>query len=407
MLKKTIYSVIILLGGAFLTEGFTVDESPKYSCILPVKPVEYGHFAPLVYKDNGQLASATSNAILLMNGDRVTISCDPGYFQYYPKLRSLNAKCVEGEKLELEDGKQETWSRSFACELRVVEEVIANNLPGCSVEEGNIEGMEFGYINPIRRKSLIVGEACYSTKEGRTIFVHAKSEPLRAEDERYLRSGPHPESRNKMDLFRALRQDSINSRLEKKMDKNDIPLMGSKTLLTASMLNNPQLHLMNRLTWNYAISYNHDGMHHWKDFQRGLEKITAKNHVEIWAGTSGLQSLNDISGVLFDFYLKDNKFPVPKFLWLVVKQGDKATGFLFSNKPKDLRRSIDKEWKPCSESCSNYWWFPDFNYGPGSDPDSVHCCSVENLRQIVPEVPAIPGITKMLDYGENVEKSMD
>lgn len=91
--------MLFLLGGAFIAEGFSVDEGPKYTCILPIKPVQYGHFAPLVYKDNGQLASATSNAILLMNGDRVTVSCDPGYFKSYPKLRSLNAKCVDGEQL--------------------------------------------------------------------------------------------------------------------------------------------------------------------------------------------------------------------------------------------------------------------------------------------------------------------
>uniref|UniRef100_A0A6B2EAJ4 Putative deoxyribonuclease i n=1 Tax=Phlebotomus kandelakii TaxID=1109342 RepID=A0A6B2EAJ4_9DIPT len=373
---KAIFSAIFLLGIIFQSQGLSLGSDSN--CHLPLKPVAYGFFAPLVFNADdgkffGQFSFTTNDTILLSAGDSVIVSCMPGYFKSFPKLKFLKAKCVEGEVFELEDGKRESWSKSFACELRVVEEIIAPRLEGCPEAAQSIE---FGFINPHTRTSNIVGEACYSVQEGRTIFAHMRDPSVvRIEDTRYLSSGRHPEGRDKINLFRALRQDRVNDLLQERMGRHGLPMIGSRPLLTGQMLDYPQLHLITRLTWNYAITHNDDSMQGWNNLQSDVEKQSRKEDVEVWVGSSGVQTLKDLSGQSFDFYLDEKKFPVPKYLWLVVKIADKTSGFLFSNTPHNLKTEI------CSDSCSAIDWI--------SHPEAndLQCCSLEKLRQIVPEIP--------------------
>ncbi|XP_059618586.1 uncharacterized protein LOC132263043 [Phlebotomus argentipes] len=379
MLREVIFAVVIL-GVTFCSEGFTLGQNPD--CKLPLQPVRYGFFAPLVFTADGKFAFASDDDILLSAGERVTISCEPGLFKSFPDKRTLKAKCVQGEELELEDGKQETWSKSFACELRAVEEVFASRLAGCPQEA---ESIEFGFLNPHTQTSNIVGEVCYSAQEGRTIFVHAKdSSVLKTESMNYLKSGRHPEGRNKISLFRALRHDNVHNLLEGKLGSHRVPMMGSRPLLTGFMLDNPQLHLITRLTWNYIVSYNDETLKEWEILQKGVQKLNNKE--EIWAGTSGVQQLKDSSGHSFDFYLEEKKFPVPKYYWLVVKEEDRTVGILFNNTPKSLRTS-GEEHQTCPGHCADIPWLSDLK--ESDDPEALHCCSLDKLRQIVPEIPDI------------------
>lgn len=58
----------------------------------------------------------------------------------------------------------------LSCEVRAIEEIITP-VAGCPVKERSVE---YGYTNPIKNQSFVLGEACYSTKNGRTIFAHTK-----------------------------------------------------------------------------------------------------------------------------------------------------------------------------------------------------------------------------------------
>uniref|UniRef100_A0A7G3AIG7 Putative deoxyribonuclease i n=1 Tax=Lutzomyia longipalpis TaxID=7200 RepID=A0A7G3AIG7_LUTLO len=361
------------------------------NCNLPFKPVPYGFFAPLIYGADEKFSEASTNeSTVLEPQESVTLSCEPGYFKSYPKTRTLKAKCIGGEELQLEDGSKELWSKNFACDLRPVEEVLTPNLPGCPPEA---EGTEFGYINPFTKKSIIIGEACYNVTKGQIIFVHAKTHPgLKIEDQNYLQRGSHPESRNKLEFFKALRYDAIYDRFKNVFGPPEKVLrIIYRSLLTAQMLSLPQLHLVNRLTWNYAISHDDESLAGWTALRDGVEKFTAENAAaDVWIGTSGVAKVVDVAGTAWDFYLQHPKFPVPKYHWIIVKVNNKATGFLFYNIPPFLNtRSYGNEEpkileKICQRKCKEFSWL--------EGVEGIRCCSVEEMRQVIPEIPPISGV---------------
>ncbi|GAB0098456.1 hypothetical protein DMENIID0001_141920 [Sergentomyia squamirostris] len=393
MFKKILWTVLVILGVVYPSQSATIESTKR--CQLAVNPLEYGFFAPLVFDETSkEFAKTDDNVILIDIGKTVTVSCDPGYFKSFPSSRVLKAKCIEGEELELEDGIRKLWSADFACDLRVVEEILTRSLTGCPT---NAESSEFGYINPLTKATDIVGEACYSVEEGRTIFVHAVSSgALKTVPESYLRVGRHPESRNKMNLFRVLRQDTINGAFEEKMGGiQHVPMMGSKSLVTADMLPSNQLHLVNRLIWNYGISHNDETLKEWKALQKALGALQSKSNVEYWAGVSGVQILKDAQGETFDFYLKDKKYPVPKYFWLVIKSGDKSTGVLFQNVPRNLKQTLDEGIIQCPEFCSTISWLEALKNI--DETAGIQCCSVRRLKKIIPEVPDIPTISEKQD----------
>lgn len=107
------------------------------------------------------------------------------------------------------NGEEKDYVSELSCEARAIEEIIIS-IAGCPK---NLRSIEYGYTNPIKQKSYVLGEACYSTKLGRTHFVHTRIKSpnnnvtelaLKIRNGAYFRS-EHPTPLYRNELVKALR----------------------------------------------------------------------------------------------------------------------------------------------------------------------------------------------------------
>lgn len=290
--------------------------------------------------------------------------------------------------------------------MRAIEEILTP-VHGCPSE---MESVEFGYANPIKEKSLILGEACYSVEEGRTKFVHVKiGDPadrkiahLRTEDKDYLKK-THPTSKYKIDLLLAARIDELNERLREKLRTPMVPFLEPRHFIGATTLQNKQFSSIMKLGWNFFVANGYNLLPNWDSLHVDIMQLTAGGRTfDLYMGTSGVLSLPDIDGKNVDIYLHDDekRFPVAKHLWVVVKGDGRAAAFVILNSNGVQPSSNETESDDvCQSKCDQMPWLENVtkdNAHTNVARGKVWCCDLASVAEIVSDLPALNGNLDLL-----------
>lgn len=247
----------------------------------------------------------------------------------------------------------------LSCEVRPVEET-KKPIFGCPA---NATSVEFGYENPIKENTLVMGEACYSEIEGRTIFAHTKlveigetsAAVLKTERTNYLGKS-HPDSKYKIDFLVAARLDELNVRLEKLLATKKVPFFEPRHFIDLPMLQNGQLNSALKLGWNFVIT---NGFDHLPNYDSLLSDIMSLNEdtIDIYMGTHSVLSLKSGDHNVDVHLLPDERqYPVSEYLWVAVKTSTgQSAGFLISN-DIDANESDLATSAPVESRCEQLYW---------------------------------------------------
>lgn len=378
-------------GGQFASE--VEDLVPSGGCSVSVKD-DFSGFYPLLFDEDGKFWPYTKSLdeehtwdLPLENDKNMIVSCAPNYLRNFQNQKTVKFSCLNN-KLTNDLGVEKKW-KDVTCELRPVEEISAT-VEHC--ETTSHAGVEFGYVNPVSKKTLVIGEACYSQEKGLTKFVHMRLKPteksfdesaLEIELETYFQRKQHPSGRYKIDLMKAW-GDYARTRPE-----NDyLPITTKRFAFPQSV----HLNTMKKLGWNYAFSQ--EDHETWPLLQAELNAMVEKKKdliMDYYAGSHGVMKVNGQ-----ELYLKEQKFPVPEYQWMFVRERVQGVAFVVYNK---LEMSVEEEQKfqgMCSSKCDQVQWLSD-------DFKTNHqkyllCCDVNDARPNIPEMPLVTGITHTFLY---------
>ncbi|CAO1359162.1 unnamed protein product [Diamesa hyperborea] len=394
--------LIILISGFKL--GIAAPVEGTKECVLPLKP-DWTFFSPLIFSLNGTLISTENRGdevedITLIEGDEVLLSCAPNYFRDIPSQKSIRAICRE-DKLLLVNGEEKDFVSELSCGARVIEEIITP-VYGCKAK---LRSVEYGYTNPIKKKSYVLGEACYSTKGGQTLFAHTKIRSpnndvtelaLKVRNVSYLHA-EHPTNFYSIELMKALRYDDFSQHLTHTLGTKNIPQIGTKKFINQDLLTHKQYQPVLKLTWNYAIVNDVDELDNMDLLQEDISSLEL-NHVDLYTGTNGVLSLKNNDGEQTDVYLKETKFPVPKYIWYVVRSGNKATAFAIFNRAHMSEKDKNKD-AFCITKCEEITWIKKLlenKQYKKIENGYVLCCEFNDFRRTVTEMPHLDNVTELL-----------
>lgn len=289
------------------------------------------------------------------------------------------------------------WIPDLGCEVRSVEEIV-KPITDCSDNS-----VVFGYENPIKEETLILGEACYSETEGRTKFVRIRTArsnqsserrrtiALKVENLNYL-AQQHPDSKYKIDFLIAARIDELNQRLQK-LSIEKVPFLEPRHFMDMLSLPNGQLYSILKLGWNFAVTNGFDHLSNYDLLMADIQKMQEGNF-DLYMGTHSTLTLKNTNNNDVDIYLlpDERKFPVPKFLWVAVATPNPANafGFLISNNI-DLTQT-EVESGPCESKCTQISWLDKLlDNGAYQKPENgyVWCCDIHTFVETVPEMPKL------------------
>lgn len=251
----------------------------------------------------------------------------------------------------------------------------------------------------------MIGESCYSTELGKTLFVHTKLREAKTdsseiaikkiEHENYFR-GVHPSSFWKIDFMKAARVDEMEKTLKSLLGKEKVPAFGIKKFIGDEFLTHKQFQAVLKLTWNNFISFDEEVLENYDLLQQDILGLGVKN-VEIYTGGHGVLTWKNDAGKPVEIYLREGKYPVPKILWTVVKSDDKATAFAVSNNPMLTAEEIEAN-TFCKSKCDKVTWITnlksDEKYKNGKS-GFVLCCALNDFRSTVTEMPELVEVVGM------------
>lgn len=291
------------------------------------------------------------------------------------------------------DGNEKNFLENLACEVRVIVEVKKSTDVTC----GNFEGefTEFGYTNPIKNESYVLGQACYATGEGRVIFVHMKLPGItslenhvqlsRKENLEYFRDD-HLINNYKIDLLKAANWKQLGPRLAGQLGSN-YPVLKIGRYLGVDALPNKQFLSISKLPWNYVTIYGGDSLPNFKSLQVDIKNLNVPSY-DLYIGNRENLTLSDTKNNTVPIYLEEgNKYPVPKFIWLVVITEGKAAAFIISNNLNASENEITEitAAKVCSSSskCSEMSWLKTLladNAYRNTAKGYVVCCPLNDFQ---------------------------
>lgn len=375
------------------------------NCVLPLKP-DWTFFSPLIFSLDGTLISTDSvneesEDISLAVGEEVLLSCAPNYFRDFSSEKVLKAKCKKDKTLVV-DGQDKNFVSELTCEVRSIEEIIVP-VRGCPT---NARSIEYGYTNPVNGRSYILGEACYDVKRGQTLFVHTKISSGRntvedlaiktVNNANYFRK-EHVTPRYKVELNKALNINDQAERFKGVFGIKNVPKIEARRYINEELLTHKQYQPVLKLAWNYQIVKDLSLLENFDNLNDDINALQAAE-IEIYTGAHGVLSLKDKNDNNVDVYLKENRFPVPKFHWTVVKSGPKAVAFAIFNKAQltDAEREKDSF---CNSICDQLTWIStlqDRNFYSNPKLGYVLCCELNEFRKTVKEMPPLSDIKEVL-----------
>lgn len=393
--------LLVLIGGTYFVTANAVERN----CVLPLKP-DWSFFSPLIFSQDGTLISTENVSdetedITLAVGDEVLLSCSPNYFREFSSEKVLKAKCKKDKTLVV-NGMDKNFVSELSCEVRSIEEIIVP-VRGCP---NNARSIEYGYTNPVNEKSYILGEACYDVKRGQTLFVHTKIKSgtntvdalaLRTVNNVSYFRQEHPTSRYKIEMNKALNINDQAERFKAVFGTKNVPKIEARRYINEDLLTHKQYQSVLKLAWNYQIMKDLDALDNFDYLVTDITDLDTKE-IEIYTGAHGVLSLKDKNDNNVDVYLKENRFPVPKFHWTVVRSGNKAVAFAIANKPQLSDKEREKD-AFCTSICDQLTWISTLKENDSySNPrfGYVLCCELNDFRKTIKEMPPLTGISEVL-----------
>lgn len=299
------------------------------------------------------------------------------------------------------NGEEKDFVSELSCEARAIEEIITP-VNGCPK---NMRSIEFGYTNPIKQKSYVLGESCYSTKGGKTVFVHTRTRSpnldvqelaLKVRNGAYFRQ-EHPTSFYRNELIKALRREEHEEYFVQILGTKSVPKIGFKKFINEDLLTHKQYQPVLKLSWNYAIVNDAEELENFDKLQRDISSLDLKN-VDVYTGTHGVLTLKNSDGAQVEIFLKENKFPVPKYIWFVVRSEHKAVAFALFNRASISEKDKQKD-SFCTSKCEEITWLTNLlenkNYKK-VESGYVLCCELNEFRRTVNEMPNLDNINELL-----------
>ncbi|KAL1377003.1 hypothetical protein pipiens_016555 [Culex pipiens pipiens] len=368
--------LLVLIGGTYFVTANAVERN----CVLPLKP-DWSFFSPLIFSQDGTLIS-TENVS--------------------DETEDITLAVGDEDKTLVVNGMDKNFVSELSCEVRSIEEIIVP-VRGCP---NNARSIEYGYTNPVNEKSYILGEACYDVKRGQTLFVHTKIKSgtntvdalaLRTVNNVSYFRQEHPTSRYKIEMNKALNINDQAERFKAVFGTKNVPKIEARRYINEDLLTHKQYQSVLKLAWNYQIMKDLDALDNFDYLVTDITDLDAKE-IEIYTGAHGVLSLKDKNDNNVDVYLKENRFPVPKFHWTVVRSGNKAVAFAIVNKPQlsDKERENDAF---CTSICDQLTWISTLKENDSySNPrfGYVLCCELNDFRKTIKEMPPLTGISEVL-----------
>lgn len=299
------------------------------------------------------------------------------------------------------NGEEKDFVSELSCEARAIEEIITP-ITGCPK---NLRSIEYGYTNPIKQKSYVLGEACYSTKGGKTLFAHTRIKSpnndvvelaLKVKNGAYLRS-EHPTPFYRNEIVKALRPDEHSEYFIQILGTKNTPKIGTRKFINEDLLTHKQYQSILKLAWNYAIVNDADDLENLQNLQRDISQLQLQ-HVELYTGTHGVLTLKNNDGEQTEIFLKENKFPVPKYFWYVVKSENRAVAFVIFNRASISDKERQKD-SFCVSKCEELSWLHHLldnkNYRK-VESGLVLCCEFHEFKRTVTEMPNLDHINELL-----------
>lgn len=299
------------------------------------------------------------------------------------------------------NGEEKDFVSELSCEARAIEEIITP-VNGCPK---NMRSIEYGYTNPIKQKSYVLGESCYSTKGGRTFFVHTKVRSmtmdvqelaLKVKNGVYFRQ-EHPTTLYRNELMKALRREEHEDYFVQLLGSKTVPKIGFKKFVSKDLLTHKQYQPVLKLSWNYAIVNDAEELDNFEKLQKDISSLRLKN-IDLYTGTHGVLAIKNSEGVQVEIFLKENKFPVPKFIWFVVRNDNKAVAFAILNRASISEKDRQKD-SFCTSKCEEITWITNLlankNYKK-VESGYVLCCEFNEFKRTVSEMPNLDNINELL-----------
>jgi hypothetical protein len=298
----------------------------------------------------------------------------------------------------------------FLCDARSIDDIIIkqpNPTVGCP-SIGRF--VEYGYTNPILRKSYVLGEACFNTRVGRTMFIHTKLRTqsqdvellaLKVKPMNYFRQ-EHPTTFYRNEFMKATRKENYEEFFLQTFGKKNLPKIKAKALINENLLAHIQYQTITTFSWNYALQPLHDNeeLENFEKLQEDISSLNLRN-VELYTGTHGVLSFESNRGTFHDVYLKEGKFPVPKYIWYVVKSENKAVAFAILNRVSMISNSNlhQKDINLCTSRCEEIKWISKLLENSSYNKYEngfVLCCEFNEFRRTVTEMPPLEKINDLL-----------
>lgn len=293
------------------------------------------------------------------------------------------------------DGESLRFRKNLECEVRAIEEILTP-VQGCPAEMTSIE---YGFANPMNNKSYVLGEACYDEERVQTLFVHTsvrrgyrdedlEKTALRFRDADYFNQ-EHPLSRFKLDFLMAARLDTLNLRLATVFDGAVIPDLVQHRFVGANVLMNYQFYNVHKLGWNYVMLNGREVVDSFADsVRKAMKSLPLDKTVDLYIGSHGVLELPGKNGVKTGVFMDGAKFPVAKYIWFVLHNGQSAVAYIVLNQA-DGNVAVE-----AAELCPNRCLAPQY------------CCEYKEFQQKVTEMPLLPGTFELLTESSEFEKAL-
>lgn len=359
--------------------------------------------------DNGQLLLPHSSAgiIEVANNGSIDVFCPSGFrgrFQGHSN-RTLSTQCVSGTQFRV-DGEQFEFNE-LACRVLPQHEQRRTNR---TCTNGNI--IEIGFQT--ESNWLLLLTVCHNSTFGSNRWVHYYQNP---ENQGWQRGFPRIRF-IQGNLYSGLNVENLYSRFVQRRTISKIlgsDELGAELVPETGDLFLSRGHLAARTDFIFGVHqqasfYFSNVAPQWQSFNGGNWNTLEANlrryvdrrniNIEIYTGTYGVVTYNDIQGVPREIYLASNgserRIPVPKVYYKVAIDFSRLAGVVFIgvNNPYASMEEIYRDYTFCDDVMHK------INYIPWNRTNlqlgHLYACTVNEFAKFIGELPTLPNIDKLL-----------
>lgn len=357
--------------------------------------------SPLVFDTAGRLwpttKSHTKPDIWLMrieDGEKGILSCGSDYLDGYAaeNVSNVRFECRRG-KLAIDDegAPSKAWSDLHCNSSAPVKPVF--HVFDVTDEYEVISHFKYGYYNPVANKTVVVAEVRLPYGKTYIESVHTKSTPNRVNPPTTWQSMVHT-------LFKYVRFSLVAPRILANLGKqspvpvrrafylmdyasstSEYPTILARVEKMVAGHDNGQLAAV-RLTWLWNFALLEGDSEVWARLQEQLNGLADKQQkvLEHWTGTHGVLTRKEQT-----LYVDQggNSYPLPKYLWAIVRDEERAWAFIYFNGHYVNEYSTRIFNKVCPTKCDQVEWLDRTGLG-----ERILCCDVKDARANIPEIPA-------------------